>query len=110
MSIFLILLMEFMMKENLVAINVWKLRGGYFSEKLILSKSYLLTLLPITNKEEVENLIFTLGFKGKQSIEVINKLKYNKAKKYGEQVFEYYKELKETLDNISKNLKINKKP
>ena len=50
-----------------------------------------------------------MGFKGKQSIEVINKLKYNKAKKYGEQVFEYYKELKETLDNISKNLKINKK-
>jgi hypothetical protein len=41
-----------------------------------------------------------LAFKGKQSIDVINKLKYRKAVKYQEQIIEYYKAFEEALKGM----------
>jgi len=48
----------------------------------------------------MEELIFILAFKGNQSIESVNKLKYKTAKKYQEQIIEYYKALENILTNI----------
>lgn len=52
----------------------------------------------------VDNLIFTLAFKGKQSIKDIYDLKYSRAKKYQDQIMEYYKELNNEMEkSLNKN-------
>ena len=61
------------------------------------------------SREEIENLIFTLAFKGGQQYSEIKNIKYNKAKKFEKQIIDYHKAMKEEMENSTKNLKIPKK-
>ena len=61
------------------------------------------------SREEIENLIFILAFKVRQQYNEIKNIKYNKAKKFEKQIIDYYKTMKEEMENSTKNLKIPKK-
>jgi hypothetical protein len=61
------------------------------------------------NKEEIENLKFTLAFKGKQQYNEISKIKYNEAKKFEKQIIKYYETMKDEMESNPKNLKIPRK-
>ncbi len=51
----------------------------------------------------MEDLIFTLAFKGKQDIREVYKMKYVQAKKYRDQILEYYASMADALNSIGKN-------